>query len=73
VRSVRWRCRGRIPRATPRPPRSVSVYVEGYVTGTLPSAIIDLTTPSQPRLLREGAVSAHAISEVIGREISPVP
>jgi L-threonylcarbamoyladenylate synthase len=52
---------------------SVSVYIQGYVTSTLPSTIIDLTTPSQPRLLREGAVSAHAISEVIGHEISPVP
>ncbi len=52
---------------------SISVYVEGYVTSALPSTIIDLTTPGEPWLLREGAVSAHAISEVIGREISPVP
>ena len=49
---------------------SVSVYVEGYVTSALPSTIIDLTTPGEPWLLREGAVSAHAISKVIGREIS---
>jgi tRNA threonylcarbamoyl adenosine modification protein (Sua5/YciO/YrdC/YwlC family) len=52
---------------------SVRVYVEGYVTSALPSTIIDLTTPGAPRLLREGAVSAHAICEVIGREISLVP
>jgi len=51
---------------------SVSVYVEGYVTSALPSTIIDLTTPGEPWLLREGAVSAHAIGEVIGREISLV-
>jgi L-threonylcarbamoyladenylate synthase len=51
---------------------SVSVYVEGYVTSSLPSTIIDLTTPSEPRLLREGVVSAHAISEVIGREVNLV-
>jgi tRNA threonylcarbamoyl adenosine modification protein (Sua5/YciO/YrdC/YwlC family) len=49
---------------------SVSVYVEGYVTSALPSTVIDLTTPGEPWLLREGAVSAHAISKVIGREIS---
>jgi L-threonylcarbamoyladenylate synthase len=52
---------------------SVRVYVEGYVTSALPSTIIDLTTPGAPRLLREGAMSAHAICEVIGREISLVP
>ena len=52
---------------------SVRVYVEGYVTSALPSTIIDLTTPGAPRLLREGAVSAQAICEVIGREISLVP
>ncbi len=51
---------------------SVSVYVQGYVTNSLPSTIIDLTSPSEPRLLRQGAVSAHAISEVIGREVSPI-
>lgn len=51
---------------------SVSVYVQGYVTGSLPSTVIDLTTPSEPRLLREGAVSAHAICEVIGDEVSLV-
>jgi L-threonylcarbamoyladenylate synthase len=52
---------------------SVSVYAQGYVTSSLPSTIIDLTTPGEPWLLREGAVSAHAICEVIGREISLVP
>ena len=51
---------------------SVGVYVEGYVTGSLPSTIIDLTTPSEPWLLRVGAVSAHAICQVIGREVSLV-
>jgi L-threonylcarbamoyladenylate synthase len=51
---------------------SVSVYVQGYVTNSLPSTIIDLTSPSEPRLLPQGAVSAHAISEVIGREVSPI-
>jgi L-threonylcarbamoyladenylate synthase len=51
---------------------SVSVYVQGYVPDSLPSTIIDLTTLSEPRLLREGVVSATAISEVIGREVSLV-
>jgi L-threonylcarbamoyladenylate synthase len=51
---------------------SVSVYVQGYVPDSLPSTIIDLTTLSEPRLLREGVVSAPAISEVIGREVSLV-
>jgi len=50
---------------------SVSVYVKGYVTSSLPSTIIDLTTPNEPQLLRRGAVSPHAIFEVIGRDISP--
>jgi tRNA threonylcarbamoyl adenosine modification protein (Sua5/YciO/YrdC/YwlC family) len=51
---------------------SVSVYVQGYIPDSLPSTIIDLTTLSEPRLLREGVVSAPAISEVIGREVSLV-
>lgn len=46
--------------------KSVSVYLDGgkAPVGT-PSSIIDLSGPI-PRLLREGAISAEAIAEVLG-------
>ncbi|MEX3558091.1 L-threonylcarbamoyladenylate synthase [Corynebacterium sp. LK2522] len=46
--------------------KSVSVYLDGGETAIgKPSTIIDLAAP-QPYLLREGAISAEQISEVIG-------
>lgn len=46
--------------------KSVSVYLDGGETTIgKPSTIIDLAAP-QPYLLREGAISAEQISEVIG-------
>ncbi|GAB2991212.1 threonylcarbamoyl-AMP synthase [Amycolatopsis acidiphila] len=45
---------------------SVSVYLDGGPSGDpVPSTIVDLTG-SEPLLLREGAVSAAAVSEVLG-------
>lgn len=45
---------------------SVSVYLDGGPSGEpVPSSIVDLTG-SEPVLLREGAVSAEAVSEVLG-------
>lgn len=45
---------------------SVSVYLDGGPSGEpVPSSIVDLTG-SEPVLLREGAVSAAAVSEVLG-------
>ncbi|GHF80591.1 tRNA threonylcarbamoyl adenosine modification protein (Sua5/YciO/YrdC/YwlC family) [Amycolatopsis bartoniae] len=45
---------------------SVSVYLDGGPSGEpVPSTIVDLTG-SEPLLLREGAVSAAAVSEVLG-------
>jgi L-threonylcarbamoyladenylate synthase len=45
---------------------SVSVYLDGGLSGEpVPSSIVDLTG-SEPVLLREGAVSAAAVSEVLG-------
>lgn len=45
---------------------SVSVYLDGGPAPTaMASSIVDLTGPS-PRLLREGAVPAAAIAEVLG-------
>jgi tRNA threonylcarbamoyl adenosine modification protein (Sua5/YciO/YrdC/YwlC family) len=45
---------------------SVSVYLDGGPSGApVPSSIVDLTG-SEPVLLREGAVSAEAVSEVLG-------
>lgn len=45
---------------------SVSVYLDGGPSGeAVPSSIVDLTG-SDPVLLREGAVSAAAVSEVLG-------
>lgn len=45
---------------------TVSVYLDGGPSGELvPSSIVDLTG-EEPVLLREGAVSAEAVSEVLG-------
>ncbi|TNC22086.1 L-threonylcarbamoyladenylate synthase [Amycolatopsis alkalitolerans] len=45
---------------------SVAVYLDGGPSGDpVPSSIVDLTG-SEPVLLREGAVSAGAVSEVLG-------
>lgn len=45
---------------------SVSVYLDGGPSGApVPSSIVDLTG-GEPVLLREGAVSAEAVSEVLG-------
>ncbi|HET6501070.1 MAG TPA: L-threonylcarbamoyladenylate synthase [Amycolatopsis sp.] len=45
---------------------SVSVYLDGGPSGAaVPSSIVDLTG-TEPVLLREGAISAEAVSEVLG-------
>ncbi|GLY65242.1 L-threonylcarbamoyladenylate synthase [Amycolatopsis taiwanensis] len=45
---------------------TVSVYLDGGPSGEpVPSSIVDLTG-SEPVLLREGSVSAEAVSEVLG-------
>jgi len=50
----------------------VSVYLDGGPTGdAVPSTIVDLTSPD-PRVLREGAVPAERISEVLGFEVAVV-
>ena len=50
---------------------SVAVYLDGGPSGDpVPSTIVDLTGPT-PSLLREGAVSAEAVSEALGMEIGP--
>ncbi|TKG66157.1 L-threonylcarbamoyladenylate synthase [Prauserella endophytica] len=52
---------------------SVSVYLDGGPSGDpVPSTIVDLTGES-PVLLREGAVKAEAVSEVLGTEVGPRP
>ncbi|WP_197321629.1 L-threonylcarbamoyladenylate synthase [Saccharomonospora sp. NB11] len=48
---------------------SVAVYLDGGPSGDpVPSTIVDLTG-DRPSLLREGAVSAEAVSEALGMEI----
>lgn len=48
---------------------SVTVYLDGGPSGDpVPSTIVDLTGEA-PSLLREGAVSAEAVSEALGMEI----
>ena len=48
---------------------SVAVYLDGGPSGEpVPSTIIDLTG-DEPVVLREGAVSVEAVSEVIGTEV----
>jgi L-threonylcarbamoyladenylate synthase len=48
---------------------SVAVYLDGGSIGeAVPSSIVDLTSDA-PQLLREGAVSAEAISEVLGTPV----
>ncbi|GAA5156342.1 MULTISPECIES: L-threonylcarbamoyladenylate synthase [Amycolatopsis] len=50
---------------------SVSVYLDGGPSGEpVPSTIVDLTG-SEPVLLREGSVSAQAVSEVLGVPVAP--
>ena len=50
---------------------SVSVYLDGGPSGEpVPSSIVDLTG-GEPVLLREGAVSAEAVSEVLGVPLKP--
>jgi len=62
---------GRPPAATAREAQdqlgeSVAVYLDGGpIEDARPSSIVDLTG-SEPKLLRAGAVSAEAISEVLG-------
>lgn len=57
---------------------AVPVYLDGGSTNDdLPSTIVDLTTTSQPFLLREGALPAAAIGAVLGaplraRKIAPL-
>ena len=47
----------------------VSVYLDGGpATEGVASTIVDLTS-SEPRILREGAVSAAQVAEVLGREV----
>jgi L-threonylcarbamoyladenylate synthase len=48
---------------------AVPVYLDGGPSGdAVASTIVDLTDVS-PRILREGAVAASAVSEVLGREV----
>lgn len=52
---------------------SVSVYLDGGPSGApVPSSIVDLTG-SEPVLLREGAVGADAVSEVLGKPVTAKP
>ncbi|HWN32417.1 MAG TPA: Sua5/YciO/YrdC/YwlC family protein, partial [Pseudonocardia sp.] len=47
----------------------VSVYLDGGpATEGVASTIVDLTS-GEPRILREGAVSAAQVAEVLGREV----
>jgi tRNA threonylcarbamoyl adenosine modification protein (Sua5/YciO/YrdC/YwlC family) len=49
----------------------VAVYLDGGPSGEpVASTIVDLTGDA-PRVLREGAVSTEAVSEVLGREVLP--
>lgn len=48
----------------------VAVYLDGGPAGDpVASTIVDLTT-AEPRILREGAVPATAVSEALGREVA---
>ena len=49
----------------------VAVYLDGGPSGeAVASTIVDLTG-DDPRVLREGAVTTEAVSEVLGREVLP--
>jgi tRNA threonylcarbamoyl adenosine modification protein (Sua5/YciO/YrdC/YwlC family) len=49
----------------------VAVYLDGGPSGEpVASTIVDLTGDA-PRVLREGAVTTEAVSEVLGREVLP--
>lgn len=50
---------------------SVGVYLDGGPSGDpVASTIVDLTAP-QPRLLREGDITAAQLSEVLGEQVAP--
>ena len=49
---------------------AVSVYLDGGMTGDLPSTIVDLSTSRQPAILREGAISSAEISDVLALPLS---
>ena len=49
---------------------AVSVYLDGGMTGDLPSTIVDLSTSRQPVILREGAISSAEISDVLALPLS---
>jgi tRNA threonylcarbamoyl adenosine modification protein (Sua5/YciO/YrdC/YwlC family) len=69
---------GRLPAATADDAReqlgdSVAVYLDGGPSGEpVPSTIVDLTG-DEPVVLREGAVSLAAVSEVLGAEVRTAP
>lgn len=49
--------------------QSVAVYLDGGPSGEpVASTIVDLTDTT-PRILREGAVSARAVADVLGRDV----
>lgn len=51
---------------------SVEVYLDGGPSGEpIASTIVDLTA-EEPRLLREGEVTAAMVADVIGRTVAPV-
>ena len=57
---------GKVAEARDQLGSMVGVYLDGGpATHALPSTIVDLTA-DQPRILREGAVSAESIGEVLG-------
>lgn len=66
---------GRAPASTAEEAReqltdSVAVYLDGGPSGApVPSSIVDLTA-DEPLLLREGAVTADAVSEVLGVRVA---
>jgi tRNA threonylcarbamoyl adenosine modification protein (Sua5/YciO/YrdC/YwlC family) len=59
-----------IAQATGQLGETVEVYLDGgRCAAPVPSTIVDLTGPS-PLLLREGALSAAAVSEALGTEVA---
>ena len=50
---------------------SVDVYLDGGPSGEpVASTIVDLTA-DEPRILREGAITAAQVSDVLGRAVLP--
>jgi tRNA threonylcarbamoyl adenosine modification protein (Sua5/YciO/YrdC/YwlC family) len=50
---------------------SVEVYLDGGPSGEpVASTIVDLTA-DEPRILREGAITAAQVSDVLGRAVLP--